>query len=220
MSLRPHANRLFTSVAVAALLAVACARDALSPSASSAARITRARDDAPQSAPHFLTAAAGSPPIANPVLSFWAKKGTDAVDTMFYSALPGAKDSTAFLTIRIRARSLATRPDGSPIADGDSVLITLTLVDPVRMIVDCQPSGLRFFADRPATLKMSFLHANQDLNGDGVVDSADLALLNGLHIWRREDATDPWFAQPSEVSLELHEVEADIFGFSGYAVAY
>lgn len=220
MPLRPRPHRLFTSIVLAALLAVACGRDALSPSTPSAARTASARDDVPQSTPHFLTTAPGSPPIANPVLSFWAKKGTEAVGTMYYSALAAAKDSTAFLTIRIRARSLATRPDGTPIAEGDSVLITLTLIDPVRLIVDCQPSGLKFFPDRPATLKMSFLHANEDLNGDGVVDSADLALLSTLQIWRREEGTDPWFAQPSDVSLALHEVEADIGGFSGYAVAY
>lgn len=220
MPLRHRPHHLLTSVVLATLLAVACGRDALSPSRSSAAPNTRVSDDAPPAAPHFLTTQSGAPPIANPVISFWAKRGTDAVGTMYYAALPGAKDSTAFLTLRIRARSLATRPDGSPIADGDSVLITITLIDPVRMIVDCQPSGLKFFPDRPATLKMSFLHANDDLNGDGVVDSADLALLNALRIWRREEPTDPWFAQPSDVSLELHEVEADIRGFSGYAVAY
>ncbi len=170
--------------------------------------------------PNFLQAAVDAPPIANPVISFWAKKGTKYEEFIFYQKRPDRADSTDLVRFRLDENSLATRPDGSPIAVGDSVLITITVVDAQRMILDFQPSGLRFSAADPAELKLSFAEADDDLNDDGKVDAADSSLESQLAIWKRESASSPWVKLASIVELEADEIEALLSGFTGYAIAY
>jgi hypothetical protein len=116
--------------------------------------------------------------------------------------------------------TLLTRPDGTPIATGDSILITITVVDAARMILDMQPSGLRFSPSDPADLKISFFEADDDVNQDGSVDDTDATLLTRLAIWRRETAASPWVKLTSTIAFELDQVEADLLGFTGYAIAY
>jgi hypothetical protein len=172
------------------------------------------------STPTFLQSAAGAPTIANPVVSFWAKRGRRQTAEMYYHAAPGSRDSAVFFSLRLRERSLARRPDGRAFADGDSVLVTLTLVDPERMVVDCQPSGLRFSSGDPVRLKMSFLHTDDDMNHDGVVDGSDASAARRLTIWRKETAVTPWQSLASDVEIGTHEVEAEIGGFTGYVIAW
>jgi len=168
-----------------------------------------------------LRPAPGAPAIANPVVAFYAKKGEDREAFMYYRPdSSSGRDSAVFLRLRVRQRSLDQRPDGSPIAEGDSVLITITLVDAARLIVDCQPAGLRFSASDPADLKMSYLEADQDLNDDGSVNSSDQQLLGQLQIWRRETPDARWEPLQTEQSTETHEVESQISGFTSYAIAY
>jgi hypothetical protein len=57
-------------------------------------------------------------------------RGEDSKVFMYYAPRPGDDDSTEFLRFRVRDRSLFERPDGSPIAVGDSILITIVVVDP------------------------------------------------------------------------------------------
>lgn len=170
--------------------------------------------------PHFLAAADDAPTIANPYISFWAKKGEARTVEMVYHARPGATDSTVFFSIRLKEGSLAFRPDGTPIAEGDSVLITLTLVDAERLIVDCQPAGLRFSVEAPVRIKISFLETDDDVNGDGKVNNKDSSLTDQFSVWRKETPTAPWYCLPSRLSGSSREVETDIGGFTSYAVAY
>ncbi|HEU4631540.1 MAG TPA: hypothetical protein VFS08_17430 [Gemmatimonadaceae bacterium] len=170
--------------------------------------------------PTFLQAATDAPTIANPVVQFWAKRGEERTAEMYYHAAPGERDSVVFLSLRVREESLVSRPDGTPLARGDSLLITITLVDPTRLVVDCQPSGLRFSPRDPARLKMSFAHADDDVNGDGTVNGGDRSLTTALALWRRESSTEPWERLVSEVEVGVHEVEAEIGGFTGYAIAW
>ena len=39
-------------------------------------------------------------------------------------------------------------------------------------------------------------------------------------VWRRETASAPWTRVASRVAVGAHEVEADIGGFTGYAIAW
>lgn len=173
-----------------------------------------------EATPNFLRPAPGAPKIANPVVRFYAKKGVDRAAFMYYRRAPGRTDSTVFVRFRVRDRSLARRPNGRPIAFGDSVLITIRLIDPARLILDFQPAGLQFSTDRPADLKLNFFETDKDVNDDGVVNQRDRALTQQFKIWRREGAGSPWMSLASTVTLETHEVEADIRGFTSYAIAY
>lgn len=202
---------------------VSCAADHIAAPARSGIAVNRSagsgRSDTAGD-PHFLTADPAAPTIANPVIAFWAKSGVDQSVRMVYHARPGHNDSTAFLVFRVRAKSLVSDANGTPLAAGDSVLITLTLADPVNLAVDFQPSGLRFSPSHPASLKVEYGDVMHDYNGDGVIDSTDVAISRTFRIWRRESLFDPWSPLPSVVQTELDEVSADIAGFTGYALAF
>jgi hypothetical protein len=172
------------------------------------------------STPHFLRAAADAPTIANPVIKFYAKKGQRRTVFMLYHAKPGRKDSTDLVRFRLRENSLLRRPNGSLIRAGDSVLITLKLVDPVRLIVDFQPAGLKFNPQDPADLRIHWSETNPDVNRDGVVNQQDANLKERLKIWRRESSTEPWAKTQSLVDVLAEECELDLTGFTRYAVAY
>ncbi len=168
----------------------------------------------------FLRPASGAPPLGERQVSFWAVRGESREVRLMYTSLPGQTDSAEFARFRVDARSLVNRPDGTPIAPGDSILISLTIVDTLRFMTDFQPQGLQFAASRPARLWLKFGEADPDLNEDGVVNAADTTLLLGLRIWRQERPGDPWTSLPSVVDTLNQEVEADVSGFTRYAVAY
>ena len=114
-----------------------------------------AEGDAAGGGPHFLRPAADTPPLAQTTASFYAVRGENRQVRIMYHARPGASDSTEFLRFEVPSQSLVRRPDGTLVAVGDSVLIRLTVIDTVRLIVRCEPAGLRFAKDTPARLSMS-----------------------------------------------------------------
>ena len=169
---------------------------------------------------HFLRFAAGAPPLASRSASFYAVRGEDREVSLWYRPAVGESDSAKFIEFKVPGAALLARPDGSPIAVGDSVLITVTVGDTANMIVRFEPSGLRFDPQVPARLKMNFGEADDDYNGDGVVDSKDTSVESQFSMWRQEQPGLPWLKLGSAVVEDLKEVEADITGFSGYAISY
>lgn len=168
----------------------------------------------------LLTVAANAPALAVTSTSFYAVRGKGAGVDLWYRARLGQHDSTKFMEFRLNGNSLDKRPDGSTIANGDSVRITVTVVDPVHLIVEFQPSGLRFSAHDPARLKMFFSEVGDDLDHNGRVDNEDDNVSQKLSIWRQESIGQPWFKVASAVVKSSKEVDADLSGFTGYALAY
>ena len=166
----------------------------------------------------FLRLAEEAPPFPVTTKSFWAKRGTDREVRLYHEPVGG--DSTEFLRFRVRDDALWARPNGTRFAHGDSVLITVTVVDLANLIVDFQPAGLRFNPGEPAELKFKFSEADDDIDDDGDVDADDLSREQALAIWRRESPAQPWVQLSSVVEVELDEIEADILGFTNYAIAY
>ena len=101
-----------------------------------------------------------------------------------------------------------------------SVLISVRVTDPSRLIVEFHPSGLKFAAGSPARLRFELAETDSDLNGDGVTNSQDDSLKTQLSFWRQEAPGQPWLKVVSAVFTDLNEVEADVLGFTGYALAY
>jgi hypothetical protein len=179
-----------------------------------------ASDLRPVSEMHFLRTRSGAPPLAELSASFYAKLGEDRSVAIYYHALPGAADSIKLLDFRVPAGALATSPDGRAYLPGDSVLITVTITDAAHMIVQFEPSGLKFSSESPAHLELSFHEADDDLNADGVMDAQDTALKEQLAIWVQESPGGLWTKLSSALFLDLEELVADVAGFSGYAAAY
>ena len=139
---------------------------------------------------------------------------------MYHQPRPGDASGDEFLRFEVRGESRRQRPDGTTIAEGDSLLITLTVVDPERLIVDFQPAGLRFNTEEPARLRMSYAETEDDRDSDGDVDDRDREVESSLSIWRREEPGDPWVRIGSLRSVDRDEIEAEITGFTYYAIAY
>ena len=177
-------------------------------------------DIRPAEALHFLRPAADAPALANPSINFWAKRGEDREAFMYYQSRPGRSDSSVFMKFKVSASSLDRRPDGTAILPGDSVLITIRVTDPARLILDFQPSGLRFSTANPADLKLRFNESSHDFDGDGDEDADDIRAKTALRIWKQEAPGLPWVRLAGVTEFTLEELEADILGFTGYAIAY
>ena len=181
---------------------------------------TTAPEERPTSGLRLLTVLPTAPLLSTTTASFYAVKGKNAGADIWYRARLGRSDSTKMLEFRMGGESLDRRPDGTAIALGDSVLITITVVNPTNLIVDFQPSGLKFSSKDPPRLKMFFGECGVDLDRDGKVTSNDDSIEQQLSLWRQETATSPWIKLSSLVVKENSEIDAQLGGFTGYAVAY
>ena len=104
--------------------------------------------------------------------------------------------------------------------DGDSVRITLRVVNSDSILFQFEPSGLAFDPQHPARLKIRYAQCGGDYNDDGHVSQDDAAILAQLAIWRQPLLSDP-YTRLSSVRVDEEEgVEADLTGFSRYALAY
>lgn len=151
--------------------------------------------------------------------SFWAKVG-DGRDLRLNYAGAAADTGEDFLRFEVPGDGLLRKPDGSPFQAGDSILITVTVIDSSRFLFRFEPTGLVFNPEHPARLKIHYFDANHDFDGDGDIDTADEAIEHVLDLWRREASTSPWFRIGSVKFEELDELDANILSFSEYAVAW
>jgi hypothetical protein len=166
-----------------------------------------------------LRLGAASPPLFNPEESFWAVRGENREGRIFFQNDQGGPGEE-YLRLRIDAGSLLSRPDGTPFAEDDSVLISIRVVDPAQLLFELEPSGLRFSPDEKAELRIRYNHADDDLDDDGDVDDDDDTLELTLSIWRQEAPGDPFVRLGSILVDDLEEAEAELDGFSRYALAY
>jgi hypothetical protein len=159
-----------------------------------------------------------APALDSTVARLWAKVGEGREIRIGYQ--PPADTAEDFLRFEVPGDALLRKPDGSAFQAGDSILITLTVVDPQRFLVRFEPSGLQFSSDHPARLKFHYLQANHDFDDDGAIDSTDDAIEHTLDLWRRENGTAPWFRVASVKFEALDEIDANILSFSEYAIAW
>ncbi len=167
---------------------------------------------------HILVEDAGAPSLDSTVAHVWAKVGDGREIRIGYR--PPADSTEDFVRFEVPGDALLRKPDGSAFQAGDSILITITVVDPSRFSVRFEPAGLVFNPNQPARLKFHYLYADHDFNGDGVINAADTTIEHSLDLWRRESATAPWFRQGSVKFEELDEIDANILSFTEYAIAW
>lgn len=151
--------------------------------------------------------------------SFYAVKGEDRRLVMRYDPLPGETTGEEFLEFRVPAEALWKRPGGTVFAPGDSVLITVAVDDSTGFSFRFEPSGLLFDPEQPARLKIRYREADDDLDGDGDDDADDDELEQLLAVWRQERPGERWLRLFSAKFEDLEEVEALVFGFTGFALA-
>ncbi|HLB54660.1 MAG TPA: hypothetical protein VJK71_06090 [Gemmatimonadales bacterium] len=176
-------------------------------------------EERPESGLFIIRLAANAPPLFNSVASFWAYRGRDAKGELFFQQ-PGGTRGEKFVELDLSDRSLLAYPDGTLFAEGDSVLITIRAVDPGRVLIEFEPSGLRFNPEEPAELEIRYSHADEDFDDDGDEDEDDAEIEQVLGIWRQALLGGP-FVRLGTVRIEdLKELEARLLGFSRLAIAY
>ena len=161
-----------------------------------------------------------APPLVATKDSFWAKVGDGREMHFNYQGATPADTGEEFLRFEVPGDGLLRKPDGSAFQTGDSILITITIVDPTRFLFQFEPAGLQFSPDHPARLKVRYIEAEHDFNDDGVEDSADSTIEHVLDIWRREVPTADWFRIGSVKFEDLDEIDANIQSFTEYALAW
>jgi hypothetical protein len=163
----------------------------------------------------FIRAAADAPPLETHEVSFWAVRGEERRAEIRYLYPDGR--TARCLRFRVRPDALHRHPDGTFVRMGDSVLITVRVLDPAQFRFAFAPAGLRFDPRNPAELEVSYRYADRDFNGDGVVDERDDAFDFGF--WRQEAPGQPWRWIRSLRFDDLEDVTAEVTGFTAYALA-
>jgi hypothetical protein len=159
----------------------------------------------------FLRQAADAPALAAQTATFWARADDNAEVRIPYVT------GESCLEFRIPGGGLLRRPDGTAFQRGDSVQITVRVVDAAQFRFEFQPAGLRFNPERPAELRMRYRYADPDLNGDGRVDDRDARFNFG--IWRQEADGRPWERIGTTREASTEQVRATLQGFTKYAMA-
>jgi hypothetical protein len=167
----------------------------------------------------ILSLADTAPPLYQASVTFWAVRGQDREGRIYFANAEGGPGEE-YMRLRVESGSLLARPDGTPIAVGDSVQITLTALDPSRTLFELAPEGLKFNASLPAELKIRYGECGDDLNRDGRVDMNDREIEQEIGIWRQATVNDPFVRLGTAKVEELREVEAELTSFSRYAIAY
>lgn len=164
----------------------------------------------PESDLTILRFAPGAPPLVSNSVTFTACAGVQAEGSLFYD--DGSGQGRRFARLRVDDQSLLRRPDGSAFAPGECIDITMAVVDPGsgELLLELQPTGLRFRPEDPAELEIEYREA-EDVTSD--IEAV-------LAIWRQESPGDPFVRIGTVVFDDLDEVEAELDGFSRYALAY
>jgi hypothetical protein len=173
----------------------------------------------PETALNIIQLAANAPPLFNTTVTFWAVRGQNARGELYFRNPDGSR-AERYVRLDLSDRALLSYPDGRVFAPGDSVLITMRVTDPRQVLVEFEPSGLRFNPDEPAELEIRYGHANHDFNRDGREDAEDHRIEQILSIWRQESAAEPFVRLGTIRIAELKELDARLVGFSRLAIAY
>lgn len=174
---------------------------------------------------HILTQADSAPPLETLRASVWVVRGKKQRIRIRYEADPNVVDPEAlvlgFVELEFDKTTLESLPGGAPIADGDSVLVSLT-VHSDSLLLTLEPTGLTFSAAQPARLKFRYHNANPDLDGvNGVDPNDELIRTRLLNVWQQQDGSGEWSPVGNvNHGLESRKFDAPLLHFSNYAIAW
>lgn len=141
--------------------------------------------------------------------SFWAVQGRfTGIQLYRVVSTEGGDVYQPYSRLEVPANALLATPDGTPIAEGDSILVTQS-VSADLSAVHLYPAGLQFKASVPSRLSMWYDDTGMD---DG--DEEQLAM------WYQPDVVYPWTVISAYQSTSSNYFRSLLNHFSGYAVAY
>lgn len=160
-----------------------------------------------------------APPLETYQVSFVVSRAHGSSVTVNYLPVAGQTVGDPFLRFSIPRRGLVAGAGGVPLAMNDAITVTLT-IDPVNFAVDFEPSGVVFSSKMPATLTLWYEHADPDCNGDGVVNSADYALQQGLSFYYKLAGGTAWAKQVTKNDPTMPSLTTALHHFSEYAASW
>ena len=173
----------------------------------------------PEQSLQFLQMPDDLQPLVTRDTSFWAVRGQDIQFTLRYEPEAGEDEGEEFLTFQIESDGLYRKPSGELFVEGDSIEIHVAVDEGGRFLVDFQPSGLVFNPDSPAQLEIEYRLLEGDLDNDGDIDDDDDEIEQNLQLWRQEAPGELWYPVGTIQFEETDELEGEIDGFTGFAVA-
>ena len=158
---------------------------------------------------NILRLAPTAPPFLATSTTFNACNGSGGEGRLFFNNGSGGQGQE-FARLKIDNNTLLMKPDGSPFGPTECIQITMAVEDPTEVLVRLEPTGLRFNPLAPAELRLEYAEA----------EGVDSTIESKIAIWRQESDSAPFVQIGSAVFKDQKEVEASLFGFSRYALAY
>lgn len=174
----------------------------------------------PSSQLHFVLLDSTAPELLADSVSFYAKLGEDREASLFFKGAAPSDTGEEFLRFKVPAQSLFRRPNGTPFQPGDSIQITIKVLDRRKFLFDFQPAGLVFSPLEPARLEIEYHHADHDYDGDGVVTAADSMIQTELGIWQQTPPDTLWTKLSSLNLEEFEELQGTVPHFTDHALAW
>jgi hypothetical protein len=173
---------------------------------------------APEADLTFLRFTQDAPPLADTVVSFWARADRNREIEIRYLPRGDFRGGTC-LYFRVPGNSLLRHPYGRAVQPNDSVLITIRVVRATHLHFQFLPAGLQFDPERPAELRVFYDWVDRDYNGDGRVDEADEAIHQRFGFWRQEQAGENWVSRRTDRDDNTKRARLFVSGFTSYALA-
>jgi hypothetical protein len=166
----------------------------------------------------ILRLAQGTPPLVTDSVGFYAVYDQDR------EARIDIAPDLDYLKFKVEKFSLLRRPDGTLFGPGDSVFISIKVINPDELQFEFTPAGLRFNPAIPAELSLDYDSVGftipGDYDGDGDDDIDDSEIETELAIWKQEAPGQLFTRLSGFIEIELDEIEVKIHGFTRYALAY
>lgn len=171
------------------------------------------RDLVDESELTFVRVDPEAPPLLALEVSFWAVQGQDRQVQISYEN--GDYGNGKCLLFRVPADAVMLG-----VAPGDSVRITIRVLDAKEFRFEFLPEGMQFDPAHPAQLEIRYRWADPDFDGDGDVDPRDLLLSQTFGLWSRLGPGTTWErVTTAERKPDQTEIHAPVFGFTQYALA-
>ena len=159
-----------------------------------------------------------APPLEQASVTFWLVRGQPTEVEIRYLLQDGYDGKC--LRLVIPAEAPLRHADGRMIAAGDSVQVTVRVIDPALFLFEIDPAGVQLNPAHPARLEIRYRWIAQDTDGDGLVNERDNALSNRFRLWAQDPESQLWSAVPSAARFsDIQEIHAPITTFTRYALA-
>jgi hypothetical protein len=159
----------------------------------------------------FVRVDPAAPPLESLEVSFWAVHGEERQVQITYDA--GTYGNGKCLLFRVPADAV---PIG--VAPGDSVRVTIRVMDAAEFRFEFEPEGLQFDPAHPARVEIRYRWADPDFDRDGDVDPRDLLLSETFGLWKLTGG-QTWERVAADRRRDVLEIHAPIVGFTQYALA-